>query len=328
MRFAKLVRLDNVVLVVLGTLVFLVDSYTRAPGVILAWIPIAAAIGGAMVGGYFSNRAADKASDATQEANNINAEMARRNIQQQREFAQHGIRWKVEDAKAAGLHPLAALGANTHSFAPVSVGAVPDTAHADAMASFGRDLGQGLERGINATRTQPERQQAMAALGQKNMELQVEHNQLQNDYLRSKIALMNSAPNPPLPSNSDMPLLTGQGNSYKTGGYVTEVPSEVTHAAPGHPSQQVGKVTDLGWAQTKTGLVPVPSKDVKERIEDQLIPETMWAIRNQVLPNVSGAVDKPPKHLLPKGYDDWEWSYLRQEYQPVKGFKPWVQRYK
>lgn len=33
----------------------------------------------------------------------------------QREFAQHGIRWKVEDAKKAGLHPLYAMGAITPS---------------------------------------------------------------------------------------------------------------------------------------------------------------------------------------------------------------------
>lgn len=41
--------------------------------------------------------------DARQNAANLN------NYQMQKEFAQNGIRWRVEDAKAAGLHPLAAL---------------------------------------------------------------------------------------------------------------------------------------------------------------------------------------------------------------------------
>jgi hypothetical protein len=36
------------------------------------------------------------------------------NIKMQREFAQKGIRWKVSDAKKAGIHPLYALGASTH----------------------------------------------------------------------------------------------------------------------------------------------------------------------------------------------------------------------
>src|SRR5262245_6914522 len=39
----------------------------------------------------------------------------------QREFAQHGIQWKVEDAKRAGIHPLYALGASTSSPSPVHV---------------------------------------------------------------------------------------------------------------------------------------------------------------------------------------------------------------
>ena len=56
---------------------------------------------GSVVSGLFGKSEADK------------------NIKYQKQFAQHGIRWKVEDAKAAGLHPLYALGANTHSFTPV-----------------------------------------------------------------------------------------------------------------------------------------------------------------------------------------------------------------
>ena len=35
---------------------------------------------------------------------------ASQNIVMQKEFAQKGIRWKVEDAKQAGIHPLYALG--------------------------------------------------------------------------------------------------------------------------------------------------------------------------------------------------------------------------
>lgn len=48
--------------------------------------------------------------------NKINKE----NIELQREFAQHGISWKVDDAISAGIHPLAALGADTMSFTPSS----------------------------------------------------------------------------------------------------------------------------------------------------------------------------------------------------------------
>lgn len=46
---------------------------------------------------------------------------------QQKEFATHGIRWKVADAKAAGIHPLAAMGANTHSPSPIHIGGLKKT---------------------------------------------------------------------------------------------------------------------------------------------------------------------------------------------------------
>lgn len=47
---------------------------------------------------------------------------ADRNIKNQKEYAQHGISWKVADAKRAGIHPLAAIGANTMAYSPVSIG--------------------------------------------------------------------------------------------------------------------------------------------------------------------------------------------------------------
>jgi hypothetical protein len=43
----------------------------------------------------------------------------------QYEFAKNAIQWKAEDARKAGLHPLAALGAQTISAQPVHTGADP-----------------------------------------------------------------------------------------------------------------------------------------------------------------------------------------------------------
>lgn len=63
--------------------------------------------------------------------------LQRSQMDMQREFAQHGIRWKVDDARAAGLHPLAALGAQTSSYYPVRVGETSPESSLDTM-------GQGL----------------------------------------------------------------------------------------------------------------------------------------------------------------------------------------
>jgi hypothetical protein len=49
-------------------------------------------------------------------------EMWQKNYDMQKEFAKHGIQWKVQDAKRAGINPLAALGATTVSGSPIPVG--------------------------------------------------------------------------------------------------------------------------------------------------------------------------------------------------------------
>lgn len=61
--------------------------------------------------------------------------------QRQKEFAQMGIRWKVEDAKAAGLHPLAALGANTLNYSPQHIGATDY-----GLSNMGQDISRALRK--------------------------------------------------------------------------------------------------------------------------------------------------------------------------------------
>lgn len=89
-------------------------------------------------------------------ANQRNRKLQHRQEKLQKEFAQHGIRWKVEDAKAAGLHPLFALGGQGASYTPTIV---PDSL-GPAMAS----AGQSISRAVAATQTQYERELAQANL--------------------------------------------------------------------------------------------------------------------------------------------------------------------
>lgn len=66
------------------------------------------------------------------------AAIAQKNIDEQRDFAQHGIEWKVDDAKRAGINPLAALGAQTSSFSNI----VGDNSLASGVSAAGQDLGR------------------------------------------------------------------------------------------------------------------------------------------------------------------------------------------
>lgn len=54
-----------------------------------------------------------------------NLENARSQIALQREFAQNSIQWRVADAKKAGIHPLAALGAQGTSYTPMDMSQSP-----------------------------------------------------------------------------------------------------------------------------------------------------------------------------------------------------------
>lgn len=130
------------------------------------------------------------------DANAQNAANAARNIQMQEEFAKQGIRWKVNDARKAGIHPLYALGAQTTSFSPVTVGATNEMAGpAAAMASLGQDL----SRSVNATRTAPERLEATALT-----KLQLEGLAIDNDIKRATLASslqrLSQNQNPPIPT--------------------------------------------------------------------------------------------------------------------------------
>lgn len=101
-------------------------------------------IGGALVSGGFD--LLGKGIQAWTSHNQSKQEYAR-----QKEFATHGIRWKVADAKAAGIHPIYAIGANTPTYSP--------------QAAIGTDLGlsdigQNIGRAIEAKQTRQERAEA------------------------------------------------------------------------------------------------------------------------------------------------------------------------
>ena len=111
------------------------------------------------------------------------AKLNQLNYEHQKEFAQNGIRWRVADAKAAGLHPLAALGAQGASYSPSAViGDSPDY-------SFLKDMGQGIGRAMDAKRTQQERvEQEEKSNALFNEELKGK--QLQNQETETRIQQM------------------------------------------------------------------------------------------------------------------------------------------
>lgn len=202
-------------------------------------------------------------------------DIAKRNIQLQKDFAQQGIRWKVDDAKAAGIHPIYALGAPTTSFAPVSVG--------DSLGPGIRAAGQDISRAINSTSTSDQRLSSTVAA------LQLERGGLENELLRTQIARMRQNQNPALPSpDSPQNFIGGQGDS----GPIKDE-NKLTLRNPNHPSGEVAGVSDTGYLITPEGWVPAPSKDAKDRIEDIEPHEWTHYFRNNLGPAFGGKLNPP-----------------------------------
>lgn len=224
---------------------------------------------------------------------------ADKNIKMQKQFAQNGIQWKVADANKAGIHPLYALGAQTHSFAPVQTG-VPE-----AIANMGQDLG----RAYQASNTQPEKVDAYTQAIQK---INLEKGALENQLLASQIAKLNQTQAPPAPALVDPYMINGQTSS----GLVKDLPlARVAHNTSG---QEQGTIATVGWGKGPGGrLEPLRSKDFAERAEDDWAAGAMWNLKNRIAPVFDNSLH-PPKSALPKGYDYWSFDIVRQEYVPRK----------
>nr|QJB19996.1 MAG: DNA pilot protein [Microvirus sp.] len=239
-------------------------------------------------------------------ANRTQAEIAERNIALQREFAQNGLRWRIEDAQAAGIHPLAALGAPGASFSPVTVGTtVPN--YQSPMSGTGaalRDMGQNISRAVQSTMTPQEK-----IYSETTNALKLENMQLQNDLLRGQVSHINKQNQPATPSVAPR---------------VITKPSEQTASSSDDHSRQAGSVNDYGFVRTASGgLAIVPSTDVKERIEDQLIPELSWAVRNYGSANLGLSKAPSEKEFPTKPGHKWSWDVWRQEFRQRPVNKPW-----
>lgn len=239
-------------------------------------------------------------------------DLQNKNIALQKEFAQSGIQWKVSDALQAGVHPLAALGASTSSFSNV---AGSTSSYADGLG----EMGQGVGRAINATMNTGDRASAASKAAEA---ITLEKGTLENELLKTQIAsetakLKQGSMSPPMPI-AQRYLLDGQGQTA-TGNLVKEKPMERTPADPSNPNREPGSITDVGFARTNSGHAPIPSENVKERIEDNLIQEVLWAFRNNVLP--SFGVNKSPPGTDPGKGKYWSFNPFMQEYRSRPTYK-------
>lgn len=272
---------------------------------------------GSLLGGLFGQSAAESGARAAIKGAKINAKAAlkagRMNLRYQKMFARSGIQWRAKDAKKAGIHPLAALGAQTTSFAPSFVSGNPGDGHIAAgniLAQGGSDMGQSISRAASAFADMDGRNQQYLMRMQ---DLQLENMKLQNAAMASQVANLNQPGNPPA-SPTNRWLIDGQGQTSLPKGspLVQDQALQRVVSDPSAPWSEPAAVNDLGFSRTKDGYAPVMSKDAKERLEEDWIGGLTWNLRNRVLQNLQ--FNLTPPYEPPAG-KHWKYNPVKQEYQ-------------
>jgi len=154
----------------------------------------------------------------------------------------------------------------------------------------------------------------------------LERGTLENEVLRMQIRRNAQQVGPPMPIGGRY-LIDGQGSTSVVspgsrslpsvpGVLVQDNPLRRTAAAPEGGYSEAGAITDVGHSRTASGGYAVmPSRDAQERMEDNIIAQIYWALRNQVLPEFAGgAFSPPPGAPLPEGMV-WQYHPLSGEYR-------------
>lgn len=244
--------------------------------------------GSSLLGGILGNKSQEK-------ANAANAAMADKQAALQKEFAQSGIQWKVADAEKAGIHPLYALGANTISYSPQSVGGA-----APSNFDFLGNAGQNIGRAIDSTRSTV--QKGAAALVTK---LQIEGMQLDNEFKKTQVASAlqaNAASNPGLPTATTTHAIPGQGNTPSIDGPTVNIKKTI---APGAGAVEVGATPEVALSRTKEGYAPMIPQQMAEALESDPAGVVQWWLKNKLSPNFKWRYHNPPSSRQDQYSEFW-----------------------
>lgn len=203
------------------------------------------------------------------------------NMNQQREFAQMGVRWRVADAQAAGLSPLAAMGV---SIPGPSFSVMPES-RGDEVRGMGQDISRAIQAGLSA----PEREEFKLRRDRMLMENQLLRHQL--DQLQNPV---------PLPSTVVNPV-------------------QLNAAEVRNPWQEAGMYPSVTYMRSPTGLVPIMPPLLAEALESDQTNQLQWTLRYKGGPNVAPQEGPDPVKAKMFGRDkvDFVWDPKLQEWRAL-----------
>lgn len=203
------------------------------------------------------------------------------NMNQQREFAQMGVRWRVADAQAAGLSPLAAMGVSTPG---PSFSVMPES-RGDEVRGMGQDISRAIQAGLSA----PEREE---------FKLRRERMLMENQLLKHQLSQVQ---NPvPLPSTVVNPV-------------------QLNAAEVRNPWQEAGMYPSVTYMRSPSGLVPIMPPLLAEALESDEVNQKQWLIRYKGAPNVAPRESPDPRKAREFGSDKvgFVWNFKKQEWVPM-----------
>lgn len=278
---------------------------------------VGSAVGG-IVDGVLGMKSDKDKSQAQQQAAQQAAQL---NYEQQKEFAQHGIRWRVEDAKEAGLHPLAALGAQSPSYTPTFQSDAFYQEPTSSVLSRGlHSMGQNISRAKAAKIQEEDRalENAWKAAQIKRLEADTALSQAQASKM-----VVDSQQLPPALSgigvNNHGQVIDGQPDSglASVNNLIKVSPSQSETNFPSRPGTAHATVPDIAFARTNDGGFALTRSDsLANRMDDDIVGNILWHFRNSIPQLWESERVKPPKAWLPKGASRWFFDITRGAWYP------------
>lgn len=271
------------------------------------WAIGGAALAGGLLGGLTGGDSSSKTAK----------ELLGRQMDRQEIWMKNQMLWRVEDAKRAGIHPLAAIGSN------ITAPSVPGVSVGDVGGDLS-GMGQNIGRAIGSMMTDDAKYETTLRA------LQVERGELENQVLLEQLKkLKGTAGTPPsfpnlavgesaipvgqvsdasrYPSRgvSVVPLLPGQGNAIENKG------SEQFSTVPGQPSMHPTSNPSSRWMDLPTGgKAPMPGE--AWQIDEAGAPGYfMWMAQNGLIPALpfgQRLVPAPSKKYELPGQTGWTYK--------------------
>nr|DAO69172.1 MAG TPA: minor capsid protein [Microviridae sp.] len=180
-----------------------------------------------------------------------------------REFAKNGIQWKVADAKAAGLHPLYALGGIPAQSNPIAIGDTTAQSFSDAGQNLARAASMGVSQD-SRNRMELENQLLMSQIGESDA---------RKEGILAETAIKKQANLSSIGIQPETGFMADHGQSPVTpgAGVIDVKPSEIISSSQARPSMEAG--IRPGEEQRLIGGMPILLPQLGGESSEEIISE-------------------------------------------------------